>query len=268
LLQNERKLVQEIDSIIQIKRGQFESDSNAVSERLLAYQKMLVDRTEAANRIGATIKAEISTQETLRANVEEIETKMETEQMQFKENEAGLNEEEEEIKASIADLDVNVMENQAEIQRTSEGVSDRRIKLASIRNKCDVMKDELDLTRRESTQLNLQLESRGAKEKELFDSLTMKDETIKLLEEQLKDADGVDTSLRSQLRALEHEKKVLMEQVRSRQEREDEFIKELENVKMKFATVAPTKDGDLQAAMHREEAHREEYAKTLLKIVK
>jgi chromosome segregation ATPase len=268
LLQNERKLVQEIDSIIQIKRGQFESDSNAVSERLLAYQKMLVDRTEAANRIGATIKAEIQTQETLRGSVEELETEMETERMQFKENEASMNEEEEELKASLADFEVSVMECQAEIQRTSEGVSDSRIKLASIRNKGDVLKDELDLTRRESTQLALQLETRGAKEKELFDSLTMKDATIKLLEDQLRDADGVDHSLRSQLRALEHEKKVLTEQVRLKQEREDEFIKELENTKMKFSTVAPPGDGDLQATMHREEAHREEYASTLLKMVK
>ena len=268
LLQNERKLVQEIDSIIQIKRGQFESDSNAVSERLLVYQKMLVDRTEAANRIGATIKAEITTQNELRVSVEETETEMETERMQFKESESGMNDQEEELKASLADFEVNVMEYQAEIQRTSEAVSDGRIKLASLRNKCDVLKDELDLVRRESNQLNLQLESRGAKEKELFDSLTMKDETIKLLEEQLQDADGVDASLRAQLRALDHEKKVLKEQVRLRQEREDEFVKKLENVKMKFATIAPTGDGDLQAAMHREEAHREEYASTLLKMVK
>ena len=116
-------------------------------------------------------------------------------------------------------------------------------------------KDELDLVRRESTQLNLQLESRGAKEKELFDSLTMKDETIKIFGGATSGRDlWMTWRLRAQLRALEHEKKVLKEQVRLRQEREDEFIKdlELENVKMKFVIIFidPRETVIFKRAMH------------------
>jgi len=268
LLEKERSLVQEIDRIIKVKQGQFESDSNAVAERLMAYQNMLVERSETANRISGSIRGELETQKLTSAKIQEIKDAMELELVTYRSKIKSVVDEKDELKTSVADDEVNIMETKAEIQRATEAASDNRIKLDTKLNTLDVLKDEIDISRRESRQLRLQLETRGAYEKELFDSLKMKDETIKLLEAQVEDADGVDKSLRAQLRAMEHEKKVIMHEISSRKAAEDALVDELERTKMRFSGVAPIEDVNLQESMHRSDAHRAEYANALLKIIR
>eukprot|EP00939_MAST-03C_sp_MAST-3C-sp1_P004929 g4929.t1 len=267
LLTKERSLVQEIDRIIKVKQGQFESDSNAVAERLLAYQNMLVDRSETANRISGHIRGELESQRLLSAKVQEVKELMEAELIDYHSRMKSVLAENDECKIDISDKEVSIMEIKAEIQRATEAVSDIRIKLDSKLNERDAMKDEIDLCKREARQLRLQLETRGAYEKELFDTLKMKDQTIELLERQMEDADGVDKTLREQILSTTHEKKMVLEQISSRKAVEDALVEELEATKMEFSGVSGVEDANLQESMHRSDAHRAEYASTLLRVV-
>lgn len=266
-LMEERDALAGIDRIIKIKEGQFENDANAVTERLLAYKNMLVERSENANRLDGKIGGELQDQKINRAKLEEVAQLMDAEKEQFDDELSARVREKDEYKSAVGDKDVAIMQANAEIQRSAEAVSDCRIKLDGTQNEVEVLKDEVDLTRREAKQLELQLETRGAYERELFDSMMMKDQTIKLLETQLADAEGVDNSLHAQLRALEHEQKMLQSNIDARKASQDTLINELESAKMRFSTVAPIDDVKLQTSMHRAEQHRAEYANTLLKIV-
>jgi len=266
-LGDERKALQDIDRMIRLKEGQFENDANAVQERLMAYQNMLVERQESANRISGEIKGEAVAQQIAATKLEEVTDIMDSEKMTFDEKMRGKTQERDEFKTQISEKEVSIMQAEAEIQRSSEAASDNRIKLDGTLNEVEVLKDEVDISRREAKQLELQLETRGAYEKELFDSMSMKDQTIKLLETQLQDAEGVDSSLHIQLKALSHEQKVLKDKLLMRKQAEDELVNELESAKMRFSSVAPIEDVNLQTSMHRAEAHRAEYANTLLKII-
>lgn len=266
-LGDERKALQDIDRMIRLKEGQFENDANAVQERLMAYQNMLVERQEGANRISGEIKGEAVAQQIAAHKFEEVTDVMESEKCDFDEKMRAKNQQKDEFRTQISEREVNIMQAEAEIQRSSEAASDNRIKLDGTLNEVEVLKDEVDISRREAKQLELQLETRGAYEKELFDSMTMKDATIRLLETQLQDADGVDSSLHLQIKALSHEQKVLKDKLMMRKQSEDALVNELESAKMRFSSVAPIEDVNLQTSMHRAEAHRAEYANTLLKII-
>lgn len=263
LLSKERSLVLDVDRIIKIKQGKFESDSNAVSDRLTTYQKMLVERCEAAKRVSNLIRGETETQKLVNAQLQTLMDDMETERTVFDEQFNDQTSERDEKRTQISDQEVSIMESEAEVHRAAEALSDRRIILDGALNQVEVWKDELDLSEREIRQLRLSIETRGATEKELFASLEIKDQTIKLLEAQLEDAEGVDRSMRAQIDSLRREKRLKEEKLARFRANEDELLDKMEKVKLNFSSVADH-GTDVLTQTSQLNLRREGHAHTLL----
>ena len=81
--------------------------------------------------------------------------------------------------------------------------------------------------------------------------------------------EAVELSLNKQLRTSEYELKGLKDKISEKIQRQEMLVQQLEATKFQFSTVAPSDpDVALQTSMKRAEAHRAQYANTLLKILK
>merc|ERR1711865_405667 len=93
----------------------------------------------------------------------------------------------------------------AEIKRIGEHRADMRIKLEGHKNESEGLMDDAEMSRKEAKQLELTLQTRGAYEKELLDSLEVKDQTIALLKTQVVAKEAVEGAMQKQLRTVEYE---------------------------------------------------------------
>ena len=157
----------------------------------------------------------------------------------------------------------------AELERNDSIIKDTEKSIRDANERIAVLTEDIRLEADHATMLREKLDKRVSYESELKDKIDARDIKINELRTLVKERSATEQSMMAKARAMEQEIDEMRVDLDRRKSKEKALIDELESTRRVFASVSPSRSGNLLADQaSRVEKSRAEYAGLLLDVLK
>ena len=240
-----------------------------MKRRISELQSLLVERADAADSLDASLHKTVKTTSELRSKMEEVRVAYDEQRRAFRDRLARLVETLERNKTEHHNKNLEAKTLKAEVDRNDTIIKDTDKSIRDANERVAVLTEDIRLEREHATMLQSKLDKRVNYEAELKDKIDARDVKINELRTLIKERTATEQSMIAKTKAMEQEMDEIRADLDRRKSKEKTLIDELESTRRVFASVSPSRNGNLLAdQVSRVEKSRADYAGLLLDVLK
>ena len=268
-LAREREIIKSLEVELKQEESEFESDSVLVKRRISELQSLLVERADAADSLDANLHKTIKATSELRVKLEDARSRHEEQNRALEQRHRRLVESLERHKVEHHNKSLQVKTLKAEIERNTSIMNETAKSIRDADERVTLLTEDIRLERDHTTMLQEKLDKRVSYESELKDKIDSREIKINELRTLVKEKTTSEQSMIAKAKAMEQEIDEIRQDLIRREDSEKNLIDELESTRRVFASVSPTRNGNLLADQaSRVEKSRAEYAGLLLDVLR